>query len=89
MRIVGPLTRACPEGETIFCDTVFTAEDPVAPGPNLKPQRIRCVIDQAWKRATIAPPDPGRTDAVIELQGFVHRDSATGLWELHPVTAWR
>jgi len=89
MRIIGPLTRACSAGDTIFCDTVFTAEDPVAPGPHGKPQRIRCVIDQAWKRAAIAPPDPPKGDSPIEIQGFVHRDPATGLWEIHPITAWR
>ena len=89
MRIIGPLGRACPAGETVYCDTIFTVEDPVAPSANRKPQRIRCVIDQAWKRAAIAPPDPGREEVAIEIQGFVHRDPATGAWEIHPVTAWR
>jgi len=89
MRIIGPVTRTCTEGETVFCDTVFTAEDPVAPAVGQKPQRIRCVIDQAWKRAALAPPDPGRDETIIEIQGFVYRNPATNEWEIHPVTAWK
>lgn len=89
MRIIGGLGRACPEGDTQYCDTVFLAEDPVAPAPNRKPQRIRCVIDQAWKRAAIAPADPTPGETRIEIQGFVHRDRATGEWTIHPVTAWK
>lgn len=89
MRIIGGLSRVCADGDTLYCDTVFTAEDPVAPAAGQKPVRIRCVIDREWKRAAIAPADPGREDAVIEIQGYAYQDPATHLWEIHPVTAWR
>jgi hypothetical protein len=89
MKLVGSLSRVCAEGDTTFCDTVFTAEDPVAPAVGAKFQRIRCVIDREWKRSLVAPPDPGRDETVVDLQGYAYMNPATRQWEIHPVTAWR
>jgi len=89
MRIIGGMGQACAEGDTEYCDTVFTAEDRIGSLAGQKPQRVRCVIDREWKRAAIAPPSPGPDDPVIEIQGYVHWDAAGQFWEIHPVTAWR
>ena len=78
-----------------WCDTTMTLQDPSA-GPNTNLTSIHSEIDQTWKVAGIAPPDPA-DGLLIDVQGFVFWDPGhvregfhyfSG-WEIHPITAWR